>query len=323
MGFSMLRTIFIGQAMPRVKRDPHDWPSLNAWVYSIGITQDQIRANFHYTALVNYFPGSKKGSHLVPSLEEIKKERERLKKTIQNFNPELVVPIGKLSISYCLNQNQLSLNQNIGKIFNIDPYQALGFNVPVIPLPHPSGASTWRHKPQNQKLLLQALNLLKSALKKKKLRQATICLLRKKDKVLLAMKKRGFGAGKWNGVGGKVKDGETIKQAAIRETQEEIGVTLQSLEKVAVLDFYFPDVPEEKEWGQQVTVFITDKWEGEPKESEEMAPRWFKIEDFPYNQMWSDDIHWMPKVLSGQKIKGRFIFSGEGELKEHHIENYE
>ena len=95
------------------------------------------------------------------------------------------------------------------------------------------------------------------------------------------------------------------------------------MEKVAVLDFYFPDVPEEKEWGQQVTVFITDKWEGEPKESEEMAPRWFKIEDFPYNQMWSDDIHWMPKVLSGQKIKGRFIFSGEGELKEHHIENYE
>ena len=56
---------------------------------------------------------------------------------------------------------------------------------------------------------------------------------KKKDKVLLAMKKRGFGAGKWNGVGGKVKDGETIKQAAIRE--QESGVTLQSLEKVAVL----------------------------------------------------------------------------------------
>ena len=39
----------------------------------------------------------------------------------------------------------------------------------------------------------------------KKLRQATICLLRKNDEVLLAMKKRGFGVGKWNGVGGKVK----------------------------------------------------------------------------------------------------------------------
>lgn len=164
MGFKMKRAIFIGQAMPRVKRHPHDWPALNAWLYYIGITQDQIRNNFCYTALVDYFPGSKRGSHLVPSLEEIKKERERLKKTIQNFNPELVVPIGKLSISYCLNQDLLPLSQNIGKIFNTDPYQVLGFNVPVIPLPHPSGASTWRHKLQNEKLLLQALNLLKNAI---------------------------------------------------------------------------------------------------------------------------------------------------------------
>lgn len=155
---------------------------------------------------------------------------------------------------------------------------------------------------------------------KKRLRQATICLLRKGDQVLLAMKKRGFGVGKWNGVGGKVKEGETAKQGAIRETQEEIGVTPEVLQKVAILDFLFPDVPAEKEWGQQVTVFMIDKWEGEPKESEEMAPKWFKIKDIPYDQMWSDDIYWMPKVLAGQKVKGKFIFSGEGELKEHFIE---
>ncbi len=161
----MKRTMFIGQAMPRVKRNLHDWPTLNAWLYSIGITHDQIIKNFHYTALGDYFPGSKRGSHLVPSLEEIKKERDRLKKTIQIFNPQLVVPIGKLSISYCLNQQLLPLDQNIGLIFNVDPYCMLGYKVPVIPLPHPSGASTWRHKPQNKKLWLHALDLLLKTVK--------------------------------------------------------------------------------------------------------------------------------------------------------------
>jgi len=130
----------------------------------------------------------------------------------------------------------------------------------------------------------------------KKLRQATICLLRKNDEVLLAMKKRGFGVGKWNG---------------------EIGVTPVAIEQVAVLDFRFPDVPAEKNWDQQVVVFICNEWTGEFAESEEMLPKWFKISEIPYDQMWSDDVFWMPKVFSGQKVKAEFIFSGEGKLKEH------
>lgn len=153
----------------------------------------------------------------------------------------------------------------------------------------------------------------------KNLRQATICLLRKDDGVLLAMKKRGFGAGKWNGVGGKVKVGETAKQAAIREAQEEIGITPVNLEQVAVLDFHFPDIPAEKNWDQQVIVFKVNKWKGDPTESEEMAPKWFKISEVPYDQMWSDDIHWMPKVFAGQKVRAKFIFSGEEKLKEYQV----
>lgn len=158
----MKKTIFVGQAMPRFKKDPHDWPSLNAWLFSIGININQIRQDFLYSALVDYFPGAKNGSHLVPTKEEIESERARLIKTIRGFGPQIVVPIGKLSISNCLNQNILPLNQNIGKVFRVDPYQALGYEVQVLPLPHPSGASTWRHNPQNQKLLSNALNLLKS-----------------------------------------------------------------------------------------------------------------------------------------------------------------
>lgn len=148
--------------MPRFKKSPHDWPTLNAWLYSLGISLDQIRQNFLYSALVDYFPGAKNGSHRVPTEAEIKREQIRLVKTIRNFSPQIVVPIGKLSISYCLNQTLLPLNKNIGKIFEVDPYQALGYKVKVLPLPHPSGASTWRHNPQNQKLLSKALTLLKS-----------------------------------------------------------------------------------------------------------------------------------------------------------------
>ena len=95
---------------------------------------------------------------------EIRKERARLVKTIRDFNPELVIPVGKLSISYCLNKTFDSLSENVGKVFEADPYQSLGFSVQVIPIPHPSGASTWRYKPENEKLLWQALNLLKKAM---------------------------------------------------------------------------------------------------------------------------------------------------------------
>lgn len=56
----MKRIMFIGQAMPRLKRDLHDWPSLNIWLYSIGLTNDKIKKYFFYSALVDYFPGAKK-----------------------------------------------------------------------------------------------------------------------------------------------------------------------------------------------------------------------------------------------------------------------
>ncbi len=160
----MKKVIFIGQAMPRFKRDPHDWPTLNAWLTTLGISPAEINQNFLYSALVNYFPGAKNGSHLVPTAIEIEKERSRLHKTIRNFNPQIVVPIGKLSISYCLNQTFTNLNETVGKIYKVDPYQALGTKINVIPLPHPSGASTWRHKSENKLLLNRALGLLREVL---------------------------------------------------------------------------------------------------------------------------------------------------------------
>ena len=160
----MSRIVFVGQAMPRVKRNPHDWPTLNVWLYSIGLTDEQIKTNFLYSALVDYFPGSKGSSHIVPSHKDIVNEQKRLKKTVSDFNPEILVPIGSLSIAYCLSEKVRPLTNHIGNIYTANPYGFLDKEIKIIPLPHPSGASTWRHKLEHQSLLKNALDILKANL---------------------------------------------------------------------------------------------------------------------------------------------------------------
>jgi|AntAceMinimDraft_9_1070365.scaffolds.fasta_scaffold147340_1 8-oxo-dGTP pyrophosphatase MutT (NUDIX family) len=151
------------------------------------------------------------------------------------------------------------------------------------------------------------------------MRQTSLCILIKENEgqILLAMKKRGFGKGRWNGVGGKPdseKGDKNVLDSAKRESEEEIGVKIQNPEKVAVVDFLFPEVPKEKEFDQQTHIFLIRKWEGEPRESEEMRPKWFSVEDIPFNQMWSDDRHWLPHILAGKKLKGKFIFDGKDKV---------
>lgn len=137
----------------------------------------------------------------------------------------------------------------------------------------------------------------------------TLCIIHQHPKVLLGMKKRGFGAGRWNGFGGKVSATETIEAAAKREIQEETGVEVRNLDKVGIIDFEFKGNPEIL----QVHIFKSDNFSGEPTESEEMKPQWFHIDEIPFKEMWPDDIYWMPLFLSGKKFKGKFLF-GESDI---------
>ncbi len=142
----------------------------------------------------------------------------------------------------------------------------------------------------------------------------TLCFLVKDDKVLLAMKKRGFGAGKWNGVGGKVETGESVLEAMVREAEEEIGVKIdcQPPPRKAgrgLLHFFFENKPD---CSQECHVFVADKWQGEPTETEEMKPKWFPINSLPFEKMWIDDLLWLPKVLEGQSLEAEFFFNSDG-----------
>ena len=135
-------------------------------------------------------------------------------------------------------------------------------------------------------------------------KQLTLTIVYKNEQVLLGLKKRGFGVGRWNGFGGKVEDKETIREAAIRELKEESGIEAKEIEEVGVLDFEFKSDPKIL----QVHVFRVVNFSQEPVETEEMKPQWFNIDNIPFNCMWSDDIYWMPYFLEGKKFAGKFLF---------------
>ncbi len=142
----------------------------------------------------------------------------------------------------------------------------------------------------------------------------TLCLIHDDERVLLGMKKRGFGAGRWNGFGGKVREGETIEEATRREVLEEINVEVDELEKMGIIDFEFEAKPGDI---LEVHIYRATTWNGEPKEGEEMRPRWYAISEIPFKEMWPDDCYWMPLFFQGKKFRGRFLFGPQDSVLEY------
>ena len=131
----------------------------------------------------------------------------------------------------------------------------------------------------------------------------TLCIIYQHPKVLLGMKKRGFGTGRWNGFGGKVEEGESIEEGALRELKEECTLEAIEIDKVGIINCEYKDDSMEME----MHIFRINKFKGEPKESEEMRPEWFYIDEIPFSQTLSTTSFWMPMFLKGRKFKGRFL----------------
>jgi 8-oxo-dGTP diphosphatase len=135
---------------------------------------------------------------------------------------------------------------------------------------------------------------------------ATLLFVVQNGRVLLIRKKRGLGAGKINGPGGRLEADEPPHDGAIREVQEELLVTPVALEKGGELKFQFIDG-----YSIHVHVFRASGLIGEPAETDEAVPLWSDLDAIPYEEMWEDDRIWMPYLLNRRPFIGRFLFDKE------------
>jgi len=146
--------------------------------------------------------------------------------------------------------------------------------------------------------------------------EATLCWIVVDGEALLIEKKRGVGAGLYNAPGGKVESGETPRECAVRETEEEVSVTPTAPTRVGTLDFTFGDEP-----FMFVHVFRAADYDGTPSESSEARPVWCDVSDLPYDEMWEDDRYWVPHLLDGERFHGDAVFDADGdELREWSLE---
>jgi len=136
--------------------------------------------------------------------------------------------------------------------------------------------------------------------------RATLLFIFKENEILLIHKKTGLGKGKINAPGGKIEEGESPYDCAIRETFEEVCVQPSDVKKAGELFFQFVD-------GLTIHgyVFYTDKYSGTPKETREANPFWCSVDEIPYDKMWEDDITWLPCLLSKDYFHGYYIFDDE------------
>ena len=156
------KILLVGQA-PGVKEPelqrPFAWTAgktLFKWFNSIGVDEEQFRSLVYMSAVCRCFPGKNpKGGDRVPSKEEIVRCSQWLNAELDLLQPELLIPVGKLAISQYMECKKLV--DVIGKQHRVE---VAGYEIDVVPLPHPSGASTWHNMQPGKSLLQDALNVI-------------------------------------------------------------------------------------------------------------------------------------------------------------------
>ncbi len=145
----------------------------------------------------------------------------------------------------------------------------------------------------------------------------TLLLVIKNGKILLAQKKRGFGQGKFNGVGGKAEIGETIEETMLRETKEEIGIVPTVFKKQG--EILFDEYMKGERSFVNMTIYVASEFEGELIESDEMKPQWFDLDKVPFENMFPDDKLWLPHILNGKFVRGNLVLDENFKLMSYSI----
>lgn len=138
------------------------------------------------------------------------------------------------------------------------------------------------------------------------MKEATLAIIVQDGKVLLGFKKKGeIGSQTLNGPGGKTEPGETAAECVVRETREEVGITLDPahLEEIALITFYHDSVPDFR-----VRVFYTNTFAGEPTETADMIPGWYDTHDLPFDKMLESDREWFAKATRGEHFSANVYY---------------
>lgn len=148
--------------------------------------------------------------------------------------------------------------------------------------------------------------------------KTTLLIVRKNGKILLAEKKRGFGAGKINGVGGKLEPGESFDDAMLRETMEEIAIVPKQWQKMGIAQF--DEMVKGERTSVEMALYLAEDFEGTPIETEEVKPVWLDENNLPFDRMFEDDQIWYPYLLAGQKTRASYVYDNDFKLVSHKIE---
>lgn len=149
--------------------------------------------------------------------------------------------------------------------------------------------------------------------------RATLCFVLRAApgtrELMLMRKKRGLGAGKIVAPGGRLEPGETPRDCAVREVEEELCITPTGVSCAGEHRFQFLDG-----YAIHVFVFRAEGFRGEPAETDEGRPLWTPEDRIPYGEMWEDNAFWLPLLLAGQPFSGRWVFEDDRVL-DHALED--
>jgi uracil-DNA glycosylase len=136
---------------------PFAWTAgktLFAWfIEHLGAPEALVRERVYFAAVARCFPGKAAGGgDRKPDRNEIAACRDHLAREVVALRPEVVIPVGQLAIEQVLGR-KAPLAATVGEQFRTE---YLGARVDVVPLPHPSGVSTWHRTPIGKAKLAQA-----------------------------------------------------------------------------------------------------------------------------------------------------------------------